>query len=228
MDEFFSHFTKLLKEKSGLNALPLKPARGADIERVLEHYRYQYHSKVSESISETFPVLKEKISDQWEKLLETYLHETLESPRSLNFAPMHFFEWLKTRSKLKTEDLELAAFEIEIDIFPWSHKFVESVSLNDLSEETSFELNSYKILNYSNDVYELYHERGSEGAVQLILWQNSEGVFFRKIADWQVHVLKRLSHGIGHALKGLEALPPEEIQNFFEWLASSKLLKHQR
>jgi len=225
MNKFFDNFSIALKQ-GDFKQLKIKPANGADIERVMNHYRYQFSSKVEDSLADTFVVLKEKLAERWKIVVEDFLKSCLDSPRSLNLVPAQFLNWLKENDKLSFQEKELAIFENEIDIFSWTHMTGEPASLNGLDENSVLELYPYKKLNFETDVYSYYHNENPKGVLPLILWQTESGVYFRRVEEWQFQLLKDLQTlGLGASIERCRFIEPADLQAFFVWLGQSGLVK---
>ncbi|MFP5387078.1 MAG: putative DNA-binding domain-containing protein [Bacteriovoracia bacterium] len=204
-------------------------AGNASAEKAIAHYRFQYQAKVREAIEDTFPVLKDTFKKDWELLWSDFWAQYQNSPRSLDFVSekfLHFFQNQDAPLHLK----ELAEFEYALDIYPWSNREAPLVSLDAFTAETKLTLIPLYIRTFKASVIALYEgEDVSDFSLEekVLIWLKDDTVHYRALEDWEINVLAKIPEGIEEALRDA----PEDslkIQNFFQWLASSRLILSKR
>ncbi len=200
----------------------------SDPKTAMDHYRFQHEAKYREAVEDTFPVLLRFLGDSWEKIWQSFWEENSSSPRSLDWVSEVFLNYYqKTASPMAMK--ELARFEHAMDIHPWRHRLLELRSEFVLTEDSRVFLGNHEILSFEADVTSIYEEAPEfvEKKVYVIIWQKDDGVYYRRLMEWERSVLSKLSLGVEYALE--EATDdPVEVGEFFQWLGSSHLIQDVR
>jgi hypothetical protein len=222
MKEWFETFEETLRgEKPSADLIG---ACSAGAEKAMAHYRYQHNAKLREAVEDTFPVLIQRLGNEWEEVWKSFAAQNDISPRSLDWFPEVFLNYfVKTDAPLWQK--ELARFEHRLDIHPWTNRALRPRPELVPTEESCVHLGNHEIVRFKVGVTSIYHGQvvkgGSESA---ILWQKEDGVYFRAMKEWELNVLTKLSLGVGLAL---EEAPedPEAVGEFFQWLGGSHLIQ---
>lgn len=219
---WFTHFEASLRgEKIGGD---LVGAGSADAERSFKHYRYQHQAKLREAVEETFPALVKKLGEAWPAEWKNFWLTNPQCPRSLDFFSEVFLKhWLQSTHSIELK--ELARFEYQMDIHPWSHQRLELIGLEGLTDEAKVIIAPLDIQHFSVPVTSLYEEGPAlSGEQNVLLWLREDGLRYRVLKAWEERVLRRLPEGVALAL---EEAPEdaEAVGEFFQWLGQSGLIR---
>lgn len=218
---WYVDFESSLRGEKG--SADLVGAGSADAERSLKHYRYQHQAKLREAVEDTFPSIVKQVGESWDGEWKKFWLTQPQCPRSLDFFSGVFLEyWLKTPHSLELK--ELARFEYQMDIHPWTHKRLNVFPLEAMSEEAKVLLAPLDIQRFAVSVTDLYEEKVAKSEEQIVLlWLREDGLRYRELEAWEETVLRRLPEGVAVAL---EEAPEdaEAIGAFFQWLGQSGLI----
>ncbi len=218
---WYVDFESALRGEKG--SADLIGAGSANAERSLKHYRYQHQAKLREAVEDTFPSLVKRLGESWNSEWKKFWLTQPQCPRSLDlFSGVFLDYWLKTTNSLELK--ELARFEYQMDIHPWTHKRLSLFPLEALSEEAKVLLAPLDIQHFSVGVIQLYEERPAVAREQsILLWLREDGLRYRELQTWEENVLRLLPEGVAAAL---EEAPEdaEAIGVFFQWLGQSGLI----
>jgi hypothetical protein len=222
MKEWFDKFEETLCGQRP--SADLIGAGTSSAERAMAHYRYQHSAKLREAVEDTFPVLLQRLGEEWNGVWKTFIAQNEISPRSLDwFAEVFLNYFVNTDAPLWQK--ELARFEHRLDIHPWSNRALRPRPELLPTEESCVHLGNHEIVRFKVNVAAIYHGgEVSGGSESVLLWQKEDGVYFRAMKEWELNVLTKLSLGVGVAL---EEAPedPEAVGEFFQWLGSSCLIQ---
>lgn len=223
MKSWFDSFELTLK--NGEATEDLIGAGKASAKQAMGHYRFQHQAKVRDAIEETFPVLLKFLGEEWNGIWNSFWQQNETSPRSLDFFPEVFLNYF-LHSEASLHLKELARFEHDLDIFPWTHGSLPAVEANSLSKDSRIVLGPYEIKYYEANVIELYADNKTEkiNKQHLVLWMKGDTVHFRPMKSWEIEILNKLPEGVENAI---ESAPEdsEEVSAFFIWLGSSHLIR---
>lgn len=219
---WFEDFEASLRGKKASG--DLVGAGSADAERSLKHYRYQHQAKLREAVEETFPMLVKTLHDSWSGEWNAFWQTRPECPRSLDYFSEVFLQyWLKRDVALELK--ELARFEYQMDIHPWTHQRLSLMPLAGLGEESKVSLAPLDVQKFAVEVTRFYEEKAFEHKEEnVLLWLREGGLRYRVLQSWEEQILRRLPEGVAVAL---EAAPDdaEAIGEFFQWLGQSGLIQ---
>lgn len=225
--KWFEDFSSSLKREDSMS--DLIPAGKLGIEEALEQYRYQYRAKITESLEESFPSLKQQLGKDWEEKMEAFLAAEI-SFRSLDWYPEGFSDFfLQTQPPLGLA--ELCRFEVLLDRFAWDHSPQLVSTELQFSEDSVLSIGEYEIHRFRADVISLYEDEksGENHDQEIIFWMKNAQVHFREMSYWEKAFLVRLKEGmkLGEALGTIDQTE-EVLISFFHWLGGSGLVRQSR
>ncbi len=198
----------------------------ASSERAMNHYHFQHQAKMKEAVEATFPKLVGHMGEDWEKAWKIFFTQNTISPRNLDWFPEVFLNHFTTTS-FPVWMKELARFEHRLDIHPWHHPALSLKTDFVLSEDAKVILGKFEVISFLAPVSEIYDEETTsfETKENVLVWEKESGTHFRKMEDWEIDILMKLSEGVSSAL---EAAPEDEVKvgEFFQWLGSSALIQN--
>ena len=227
MRKWFEEFTDGLTSEQSQE--DLIPAGIASTSEAVAHYRYQHHVKIRDVVEEALPKLKNNLGDSWSLHWEAFIAGGYRSPRSLDYFPDVFLEYLQ-KTNLSSDLKSLAQFERLLETYCWETPPLTPVSLSQLNAESCLELGAYRIVEFEASVIHLYQEWKGEAeqlSKNVLFWALEDGTHFRVMEDWEVDALSLLPQGVGQAL--VSAPDDEEaVAQFFNWLGRSCLIRNIR
>ncbi len=225
MNRWFADFTLCLEE-NGQPSADLVAAGLLSKTEAIDHYRFQYWTKVKEVVTESFPETISYLKEDWEIYWSIFEASHPTSPRSLDFYPDTFLEFFHT---LNVPDYvkDLATFERQLEIYPWSHVPVKNIPLSNVTMESTLILGEYDILTFSTPVVSLYLKGRIDlnyKQQQILIYLSEDGMLFKSLESWEALVLENLDKGIQKALTHAPQ-KSELISEFFSWLGKSGLIQ---
>ncbi len=220
---WFRDFSAAMVEEKSLAGL--RGAMDVSGERALRHYRHQHEAKVREAIEESFPETKRLLGGDWELLWQRFWASRPASPRSLDFFSEVFYGFV-TGQELALSARELLRFEWAMEQHPWHHEGLEPRAFPELGEDTRLAIMPLDLHEFSCDVIALYEDTEPSGVScqRVVFWLKDTGLYYRELRDWEHELLAKLPLGLATALEGVAA-DESEVQNFFQWLGSSGLVR---
>lgn len=223
MKSWFDTFTVALD--GGEVSRDLIGAAKASAEMAIGHYRFQHQAKVRDAVEDTFPVLLKFLGEEWNNVWDNFWQQNEISPRSLDFFPEVFVNYFcKTNALLQLK--ELARFEHDLDIYPWTHGRLDPVENFQIQEDSRIDLGPFELKTYEASVTTLYTDETARAleSEQVLLWMKGDAAHFRRMKGWELSVLQNLSKGVEKALE-FASDDSEEVKSFFNWLGSSHLVR---
>lgn len=222
MKGWFDNFTAAL-EGSGPSS-DLIGAGAASASEAISHYRYQHQIKIQETIESSFSVLRERFPDIWDELWEEFWSSGPASPRSLDFFPDVFLEYVLA-SPAANHFKDLAKFERCLEKYSWTNTSRPHCSLEAISGESKLELCLFEVWKFSTPVIGRYEGQDADclRASTVMVWISEKGVQYRETEAWEIDVLKHLDLGINRSLEWAPE-EPEKVSLFFQWLGSSGMV----
>ena len=224
MKDWFESFEKSLRGDAASSDLIGAGTSSAD--KAMAHYRYQHDTKIRQSVEDTFVKLVNYLDHDWEKVWGSFRSTNPKSPRSLDWYPQVFLDYY-IQSDAASHLKQLARFEHAMDIHPWTHPKLSVISLAQMTSESCLILTHLDLHHFKAPVLPLYLKQSPtdlEEHQTVLFWMMEDGVHFRVMQEWELKVLKNVSHGIEEALE-YAPQETEAVSSFFKWLGESGLIR---